>query len=102
MKAHNCMRTGWRVHIALHTHTKLKIECKECKTLLHTEVYLKVPAGYGVEATKYVTGLLQFGLIRREDLWLTQVSDKRGWIERSSLADEEYHSEALYQGRLPR
>ena len=35
---------------------------------------MSVP-GYGIEAVSYVTGLLQFGLIRREDLWLTQVSE---------------------------
>ena len=30
--------------------------------------------GYGIEAVSYAIGLLQYDLIRPEDLWLTQVS----------------------------
>ena len=31
--------------------------------------------GYGTEAVSYVTGLLQYGLVRPEDLWISQAGD---------------------------
>lgn len=41
--------------------------------MVHAHAY----AGYGVEALQYMSSLLQYNLVRPEDLWIRQSGDGR-------------------------
>ena len=60
-------------------------------------------SGYSAEAISYVTGLLQYGMLRPQDLWLTQSG---GDVEMRPmpaevirvLNDQDYYSQRRVRG----